>query len=461
MAEQHIKGMAAAIVVDGVVTYKHFGHFNIGLEPITEEASKGMVFEIGSITKPLTGLALATLVDEGKLTKNAKIGECLPNVNPNSMIANRTIEHLVTHTSGLPRLPSDLLASATATDPYAKYSKKDVIENINAMDALKPAGESYEYSNLGYGVLGLILTEAHSKNATFDTMMKERVFDPLGMTNTSTNARLTTTGHDEDLEPVAEWKFDALKGAGALRSTPTDMIKLLVALANPPHSNLKKAIEMSIEKSPTAEGLQDIGMGWHLGIGDQKDVVWHNGGTAGYHSFIGVHKPSGRGVLLLSNTASYTVSKVGAYLLSNLIGVEKDLALPAYCPDEIPEELMKEYSHLYRHKGNLNFYVTTRRGKLYVQMTGHKRVQLHPVTPFLWTIRSTGATVEFDGIEWESGLPPHTLTYTHGSTVCHATRDGQEFRKFLKRTGALFSNLFGGSKPQTENSPPSDEAQPK
>lgn len=439
--EHYIKGLAAAVIVDGQVTYKQYGHFNIGIEAISEEASKEHVFEIGSITKPITGIALASMLEEGKLKPTDKLSSAMSRIKKDAAVGSRTIGQLATHTSGLPRLSSDFLSRVTEVDPYSKYTDTDLINNSNALDDLKAADTNWEYSNLGYGLLGLAMTEAHSSTATYDSMMKERVFNPLGMTNTATTTRVTTTGHNEEMHTEGEWNFQSFKGAGALRSTPNDMIKLLTALANPSESPLRGAIERSLELA-SGPGIPPHGLGWMLTMGENKDIFWHNGSTAGYHCFIGVHRPSKRGVLLMSNTASNTVSRCGANMLMNLIGVDKQLTLHNYCPDEIYEELMREYTGLYRFKGGLHFKVTLKRGKLYLQITGHPAVQIHPETPFLWHIRSNGATVEFDGTEWESGLPPHTLIYKDAETTCHATRDGQEFRKFMIRTKHTVSSLF-------------------
>lgn len=440
--EHYLKGLAAAVVVDGEVTYKQYGHFNAGVEEITDEASKELVFEIGSITKPITGIALATMLEEGKLNLTDKLSSVVSGIKKDAAVGARTVGQLATHTSGLPRLPSDFLSRAPEVNPYSKYSDTDLINNSNAMDDLKEPDTNWEYSNQGYGLLGVALTHAHSSTATYDSMMSERVLNPLGMTNTTSTQRVTTVGHNEDLNTEGEWNFQSFKGAGALRSTPNDMIKLLTALANPSESKLGKAIERSLELA-SGPGIPPHGLGWMLTMGEHKDVFWHNGSTAGYHCFIGVHRPTNRGVLLMSNTASNTVTRCGAYMLMNLMGIDKQLPLHGYCPDEIYEELMREYTGLYRYKGGLHFKVSLRRSKLYLQITGHPPLLLHPETPFKWHIRSNGATVEFDGVEWEAGLPPHTLIYKDAENNCHATRDGQEFRKFLIRSKNAVSRLFG------------------
>ena len=447
VGELYVKGLVVALLGDGQVAFRSLGSFQSGITPTTEEASKRLTFEIGSISKPLTGLALESLVQSKKIDYSSTISACIPGVKSDAAVAKITMAELATHSSGLPRLPGDLLSRSPEANPYSKYSKIDLIASLNKLDDLNSSGNRYEYSNFGYGVLGLACASVHeSKN--YDSMMKDLVFDPLEMTQTSTQARLDTIGFNEGLEPVPAWTFDGLQGCGAIRSTPEDMIKLAHALADPASSKLETVIVNSTKvfsSDPTPMGL-----GWVLGLGEdtsknKEDIFWHNGATGGYHSFIGVHKPSKRAIVLLSNTSNDVVSTTGAHLLSSLIGKSSRPKLHPYYAEEIPEELLKEFDGLYRFKGGMNFYIKTRGQELWVKLPKYQWTRAFPETPFKFHIRSLRATVEFDGIKWESGLPPHTLTYKQEDFVCHATRDGQEVRKFFAKVAFAFKRLFGGS----------------
>lgn len=296
----------------------------------------------------------------------------------------------------------------------------------------------WQLSNLGYGVLGLSLVNKSGK-ASYDQMMKERVFEPLQMEKTSTTLRLTTTGYDESLLPVQPWTFSGLEACGALRSNASDMINLLKAVADPSScAAMEKVLTTSL--SPIVNEPHPMGLGWVIGLEGNKDIVWHNGSTAGYHNFIGVHRPSKRGVLLLSNTANSIVSTVGSHLLSTLIGNPSSPSFHEFYSEEIPPELISEFAGLYRYKSAYQFLVKTRGSEVYVKLPKQADfIRAFPETPFKFHIRSTGATIEFDGIHWESGLPPHTLTYTHGKTTFEATRDGQEVRKFFVNVKRWFS----------------------
>lgn len=437
VAEQHFKGAALAVVAGDQVAYKQYGALLRGLLRATDEASINMTFEIGSITKALTGLALASLVESGKVRWDSTLGEFLPEVKTNPAIARITLAQLASHSSGLPPLPNDLLGRNTQDNPYAKYTINDVIQNLKKLDDLEAPGQKYEYSNFGFGVLGLALIRA-SGGATLDHLLKKHVFDPLAMGATSTTHRLTTVGHNESLEEVPGWTFDGLQAAGALRSTPSDMIKLLQAMVNPASSPMSAAIEAATKK--IIETPRGVASGWHVGLAGHPEVIWHNGATGGYSSLIAVHPPTRRGLVLLNNNASEMSTRAGNFVLSSLLGQPSELAIHDYYHEEIPFELLQLLPDSYRH-GNVRIAVKLRNGQVWFKFPSFPATRGYPETPFRFHVRSLGVVIDFDG--WSPGLPPHTLTYTQGETKIETTREDQEFRKFLGNTKQRILRMFG------------------
>src|SRR5262245_50799114 len=134
---------------------------------------------------------------------------------------------LATHTSGLPRLPKNL-SPANLADPYADYDGAKLTAFLSGDALVRTPGTQYDYSNLGAGVLGYALTQ----QGRYEKTIRERVLAPLGMNDTavvlspSQSARFAT-GHNAELASASPWRFDALAGAGALRSTAADMAKYL------------------------------------------------------------------------------------------------------------------------------------------------------------------------------------------------------------------------------------------
>ena len=157
----------------------------------------------------------------------------------------------------------------------------------------------------------------------YEALVRSRILVPLGMTSTvialspGMKARLAV-GHDDKLAPVANWDLPTLAGAGALRSTANDMLILLAANLGYLKSPLAPAMAaMLAVRRPTGIPGLEIALGWHIATRDGHEIVWHNGGTGGYRSFIGYEQKSGVGVVVLSNADSAAgVDDIGQHLLN-------------------------------------------------------------------------------------------------------------------------------------------------
>src|SRR5690606_18358058 len=121
---------------------------------------------------------------------------------------------------------------------------------------------------------------------------------------------------------VSNWDFQALAGAGALRSTADDMLLFLEHQLHPEQSPLQAALELSQQKHH--EGKQGtIGLGWQIRERDGRTLVWHNGGTGGYRSFFAFERKTGVAVVLLSNTGDAfaqdeSIDRMGLELMKTL-----------------------------------------------------------------------------------------------------------------------------------------------
>ncbi len=280
------------------------------------------VFEIGSVTKVFTSLLLADMVEHSEVKLDDPISKFLPKSvkTPTRKGREITLVDLATHSSGLPRLPGNLtlLHIATHSDnPYADYTVQQMYEFLSGYNLPRDIGSKYEYSNFGAGLLGHLLSLKAGTN--YEALVIQKICKPLGMTNTvvtltpQLKSRLAT-GHNESGKPVGNWDIPTLAGAGALRSTVNDMLLFVAANLGMKKTALSPAMEL--QQKPIREaGSPDmqIGLAWHIAKRRGLDFVWHNGGTGGYHSFIGFNKATGRGVVVLCNSAK-SIDDVGAVL---------------------------------------------------------------------------------------------------------------------------------------------------
>ena len=296
-AGQHHPRLAAGGIVDG--------------EPVAWSGDPAGLFQIGSVTKVFTGLLLATYVVEGRLRLDQPVGELVDDLaGPAAAI---TLEQLATHTSGLPRIPRELWRKALVRhpDPYADLDHDALVASLRR---LRPRPRRRpRYSNLGAGLLGHAL--ARHAGTSYGALVRERVTDPLGMAVTRCDPAEPVPGHRRRGRPyAAAWEFDALAGCGALWSSPADLQRFLAAQLDPPAGRLGDAVRLS--QQPRVPGRRmDVCLGWMRLHGRDGTLLWHNGGTAGYRSFVGVQEGSAVAVLAASDRS---VDRLGIQLLRTL-----------------------------------------------------------------------------------------------------------------------------------------------
>jgi D-alanyl-D-alanine-carboxypeptidase/D-alanyl-D-alanine-endopeptidase len=277
--------------------------------PQAAETPDGQIlYEIGSITKVFTGILLARAEAEGRVALDDPIRSLLP---PEEAVAEPlrgiTLKQLATHTSGLPRLPDNLAATIRdEANPYEHYRAQDLHAYLRAARPRHRPGVTSAYSNLGVGLLGHLL--AGKDGRPFETLVRESIARPLGMADTS--IRLSdprrhrlVRGHAPDGRAVPGWDFDVLAPAGALHSTADDLLTFLGANLDPPDGPLGRALRRAQEAHFGRGSGSRQGLGWQIedDVTTSLTILWHNGGTGGYKSFLGFVASEQVGIVLLSN----------------------------------------------------------------------------------------------------------------------------------------------------------------
>jgi serine-type D-Ala-D-Ala carboxypeptidase/endopeptidase len=181
------------------------------------------LFEIGSITKVFTALLAADMAERGEIRLDDPIAKYLaPDIKlPVRAGRQITFVDLATHTSGLPRMPENFRPKDPA-NPFADYTSQQLYAFLSTYELPRDIGIKFEYSNLGFGLLGQVL--AHRAGMDYEQLVLTRICRPLGMDSTritlsASLAQRFAAGHDPDLITVPAWDLPTLPGAGALRST--------------------------------------------------------------------------------------------------------------------------------------------------------------------------------------------------------------------------------------------------
>jgi D-alanyl-D-alanine-carboxypeptidase/D-alanyl-D-alanine-endopeptidase len=349
-----------------------YGNRSKGGKPV--DAST--VFEIGSITKVFTSLLLADAVQRGEVALTDPVSKYLP---PNVKVPERggkkiMLIDLATHTSGLPRLPSNMQPKDPA-NPYADYTAAQLYEFLSSVDLTRDIGSKYEYSNLGGGLLGHVL--ARRAGTDYETLVQKRILEPLGMTSTTVSISRAkdrlAVGHDATLQPVANWDFGVLAGAGALRSTANDLLTFVAATIGLTKSPLAPSMAaMLATRRPTGIGGLQIALGWHISTINGHEIVWHNGGTGGYRTWIGFDPKSRTGVVVLSNTSTTTgVDDIGAHLLDPTVPL-----VQATKQRKVDPAILDRYTGRYAFAPTFVITITREGDHLYAQATGQPRFEI-------------------------------------------------------------------------------------
>jgi len=291
-------------------------------------ADAGTPFELGSITKALTGMLLADLADDGVVALDDTLGEVLPDAafaDPD--VAATTLEQVATHRSGLPRdLPGSLLrrvGQQLGADPFGALAPQDVLD---AAAAAEIGEQDVEYSNFAFALLGQALAER--TGTPYRELLRERVLDPLGMDDTVIVApdEPLPAGAGPGRSPggtlMSPWRgWGMAPAGGAIWSTAADLGRLLKGVVDGSAPGADAA-------QPRADYREDsrIGLAWITTAFDGgRALTWHNGGTSGYRTWAGFDPETGRGVALLSSTGR-AVDPLGEELLG--VGGEEGPGTP-------------------------------------------------------------------------------------------------------------------------------------
>lgn len=350
------------------------------------------VFEIGSISKVFTALVLADMVRAGEVALDDPVAKYLPATVTVPARSGRqiTLLDLATQSSGLPRMPTNF-APKDPADPYADYSVQRLYDFLGGYQLPRDPGQRYEYSNLGFALLGHAL--ALKAGRPWEQVVEERVIRPLGLNDTritltaSMQARLAA-GH-ADGQPAASWNLSVFDPAGALRSTASDMLRFLAAAMDTagPLAPVFRATEQA--RRVITAGRLEIGLGWHILHIDGRDIVWHNGGTGGYHAFAGFEPATRRAVVILANSTD-DIDDIGVHLLDPAAPVRQTPR-----PVAVDPQVLDRYVGRYRLAPTFLIDVTRVGGALFIQATGQSRIRIFPSSDHEFFLTAVDARITF------------------------------------------------------------------
>jgi CubicO group peptidase (beta-lactamase class C family) len=365
-----VPGLSVAIVKDGkVVLAKGYGVRKLGSPAPVDENT---LFGIGSNTKAFTSAALASLVDEGKISWDDRVYERLPGFQMYDPYVSHemTIRDLLTHRSGMGLGEGDLLFW-----PHTTFTRDEIIYRLRFMKPASSFRSRFAYDNLLYMTAGQIIPAVTGKS--WDDYVHERILLPLGMKTTTLSNAVFKPGDDYawphskidgKLQSINFENIENAAPAGSINSSAAEMAKWVLLQLNHgkfPGSENRLFSERQSREMWAAQTILPAGgrsgplvglntkfaayaLGWGLRDYHGRKMVGHTGGVAGFVSRVMLIPEENLGVVILTNAESGSAfDSILFHLLDHYLGIAPTDWIAAYkAEDEQGEkeaaEIMKE-----------------------------------------------------------------------------------------------------------------------
>lgn len=389
----------------GNVIYKK--SFGVANETTQEKLTENSVFELASVSKQFTAMAIAILKEKGKLNYDDKISKFIPEL---SHYQNITIRNLIHHTGGLPDY-MELM--------YHNFDKTKIATNrdiITLFAQQKPAvlfepNTKYEYSNTGYALLATIIEKA--SGMPFKDYLSKAIFNPLKMNNTFVyNRRFAPKKIEnyaygylyddsgklilpDDLEDtkIVVW-LDGIVGDGTVNSTVNDLLKWDRALYTTKLLS-KSGMDELFQAATLNDGTKtQYGFGWMIDTNDDfGKVVSHGGGWPGYKTYIERHIGNDKTIIMLQNheEVSNPTKSIRSILYNKPLPVakiRKEITLA-------PEDLQK-FVGTYEVEKGFEMKILLENGQLLTQLTGQNAFPIFAESDMQFFLKIVDAQLLFE-----------------------------------------------------------------
>ncbi len=294
--ESNAPSGVAAVAVDGEIVWTWAsGYAHVAQR---RPATIDTAYSIASITKPITAAAIMLLVEQGEIDLDAPANRYLPTPLESSFGDSDaiTVRMLLNHTSGLPRHYKFYYA-----DQGKPLPKTEFIRRYGR--AMLPPGEAFDYSNIGYGILELIVE--HVSEREYSSFLSERIFSPTGMDSAFVPPEQTARGPLAERyryfdEPVPFYDFDH-RGASAVFATATDLLRFASSLMPLNDTDSIVSPAGSAQMWPSSEKEDSYGLGFSVWNKDGETIVHHSGGMPGVSARLMFVPRTGVAIVFLMN----------------------------------------------------------------------------------------------------------------------------------------------------------------
>lgn len=383
----HNKSMASVLLMrKGQKLYERAIGYAVIDNARSIKATPATRYRIGSITKTFTATMIMQLVEEKKLALDTHLDKYFPNIPSAGQI---TIEMILRHRSGIHNFTDDDAYWKSLTDPRTRAEMLAIF--TKSPSDFTPDSEA-RYSNTGYILLGYIIEDITRKS--YEKNLQERILARIGLKNTSFGGKIDPARGDaysyifsKHWEKQEETHLSQPAGAGAIVSTPADVLTFMSALFNGKLVSQQSLIQMTKIVDIFGIGLAPIPF-------YQKKGYGHTGGLDGFQTMVAYYPGDSLAAAVFSNGVDFPPNNILIALLSAYYKVP--VKIPDFKAMQLSAENAEQYLGIYASKQiPLKVTISHKDDKLYLQAAGQPAFILTPVKKDTFKIDAVGLTLEF------------------------------------------------------------------
>jgi D-alanyl-D-alanine carboxypeptidase len=384
-ANHKVMGSFAVSKDDKIVYKKSIGFADAENNKL---ANENTVYRIGSVSKTFTAVLVMKAVEENKLKLTDKLSNYFPEVKNADKI---TIENLLQHRSGVHNFTQD---EDFLPNSFRPYSQKEILGIIVKVGSDFEPGTKYSYSNSNYTLLALILEKIYKKS--YSNLLSEKITKPLQLTKTEVGGKIKSDKNEANSYSYFAFKYDKQKetdmsvtlGAGDLISTPSELLKFIIALENG-----KLVSNESLEKMKTFN--EGYGFALFPVSFSGKKGFGHNGAIDMFHANLFYFKDSKTAFASLTNQFDYYDTDLSLTIMKAAFGMNFDI--PSFKVIEVSQDILKKYvGHYSNPTFPLQIDVFVENGKLMAQASGQGSFPLEATSENSFKFDEAAITFDFN-----------------------------------------------------------------
>ena len=325
-----LPGLAVGLIKNGEIFFqKGFGVKS--LKANNEAVTKNTIFSTASVTKLFVGTAIMQLYEEKKIALNETVSKYLPYFKLSDDLYEKiTIAQLLNHTSGLPDDEGEEFYSSWKNPEYDDDALKRYVKGLKSKKLISIPGEKYNYSNIGYEILGCVISE--TAGISLEEYINKNILRPLGMQQSNmllNNIDPDILASPHVLNKELKFKINAYfpytrrhSASGTLLSNIEDMCRFALAILNKGILGKNRILaESSLKKMFTLENDNPAGLSWHITeVDSTTTLIFHAGGDPGFRTEFVLIPEKAMGVIMMANSWEHQIEPLAYRALNIMLG---------------------------------------------------------------------------------------------------------------------------------------------